>query len=850
MFWLFKADSQKLLELNKDVVKNYNYNTLRSFTLIYGIVLSCLFVITFLPLNIYSRAIYKILFGAYLFNFSILYLLCRTQKKTIVNNIRAFVYIFIFVLFTFNLIFNLLHSQDLPHTMFLCYLVIVPIIFIDIQRNIVITMFSSWIIALAFSFAFKEKQIFLYDFMNTTICFVIGSFIGNSVRKSQLRYMDMKSHKIDKELEVTKAKSEAKSTFLANMSHEIRTPINAILGLNEMIIRESSERPIIQYAEDIKLSGKTLLSLINDILDFSKIEANKIDIINGSYSLDSMINDIVNMLNPRAKSKNLEFKVIVDPSTPNSLYGDEIRIKQCIINILTNGIKYTNEGSVTFKIGWDSISEKSMLLKVEVSDTGVGIKQEDFSKLFAAFKRIDEKSHRTVEGTGLGMSIVMGLLEKMGSSLYVKSEYGKGSKFWFNLQQEIISPLPIGDFQAKLNILNEPHEKYKETFHSPEARILVVDDMKINLNVIQGLLKKTQIQIDTVLSGEDALQSVQKNKYDVIFIDHKMPEMDGIETLHAMQKLASNVSRATPCVALTANAISGAREMYLREGFVDYLSKPVDYSKLEQLLKSYIPKEKILRVDNAQVQKENSFAENKKDEELLDNNVIPIADRLFFANCCKTPGMDARAAIANCGDIDVLKTAVAEYYRTIEEKASLIERYESENDWKNYTIQVHALKSSSRLIGALELSQLAAFLEQCGDKKSVTEIKNKTPELLKLYRGYKLNLKLIADMAGDADLEYQAAERQEEAFATVKDVAILGSEKQVEEIQDFDDNTFKDVMEALKEFIKSSDFKSIKNVIVELKNYDIPESKKKFFEGIEVAAEKEDLETLVNMMEE
>ncbi len=836
-------DGQKLLDLNKDVVRKYNYNTLKSFTLIYSIILFCLLIVSLFS-NLYTRSIYRILFCAYLFNFSVIYLLCRFKENLIINNSKPFVYIFVFVLYTFDIIFNLLSLHDSPYTMFLCYLVIVPVIFIERRRNITIVNLFSWIFALALSFVFKTKYFFLIDLMNTTIAFVIGTIIGNTTRNSQLRYMDMKSHKMDKDLEVMKAKNEAKSTFLANMSHEIRTPINAMLGLNEMILRESTEKNVLHYAEDVKVSGKTLLSLVNDILDFSKIEANRMDIINGVYGLDAMINDLMNMLTPRARAKNLELNLIVDPTIPNSLYGDEIRIKQCIMNMLTNGIKYTNEGSVTFKVGWDSISEKSILLKIEVSDTGIGIKQEDIPKLFTAFRRIDEPQHRTVEGTGLGMSIVMGLLEKMGSTLYVKSEYGKGSRFWFNLQQEITSPIPIGNFQARIATLNEPQSKYKESFHAPNAHILVIDDMKINLNVIQGLLKKTQMKIDCVLSGEEALEKVKKNVYDVIFIDHRMPVMDGIETLHAMQKLPHNVSWNAPCIALTANAIAGAKELYLQEGFVDYLSKPVDYAKLEALLVSYIDKSKIQRVEETQSQEAEKQEETSSTQEYSLVDKASVADRIFFANCCKTAGMDARAAIANCGDVDVLKTAIAEYYRTIEEKSNLIEQYKNNHDWKNYTIQVHALKSSSRLIGATELSRLAAFLEQCGDKKLVTEIENKTPSLLKLYRSYKLNLKLVADMAGDADLEYQEKEKQEVNSASQKEIP----PEPIEPTMEFDEETYKGVIEALKEFVQSGDFGSIKNVIGELKNYKIPESRKNFFAEIKEAANRESLDSLSNIL--
>ena len=384
--------------------------------------------------------------------------------------------------------------------------------------------------------------------------------------------------------------NRAKSAFLANMSHEIRSPINAILGMDEMILRESGEREVLDYAEDIESAGKTLLSIINDILDLSKIEEGKMEILPVQYDLSSLVNDLVNMTRRRAEDKGLRFVVQVDENTPHLLVGDEIRIRQCALNILTNAAKYTERGTVTLQIGYEKLNDEKIMLKLSVSDTGIGMKQEDMDRLFAPFARIEEKRNRNIEGTGLGMSITKQLLLMMGSSLEVQSVYGEGSTFAFAVEQPVAKWEPIGAFAGRYSA-GAQRKAYRELFHAPDARILVVDDTPVNLSVIRGLLKRTRMQIDTAESGAEALRKAEDTAYDVIFIDHMMPEMDGVETLHRLRALPG--AKTVPCVALTANAISGAREMYLELGFSDYLSKPVDGEKLEKLLLKYLPPEKM-----------------------------------------------------------------------------------------------------------------------------------------------------------------------------------------------------------------------------------------------------------------
>ncbi|MCR5302409.1 MAG: response regulator [Lachnospiraceae bacterium] len=391
--------------------------------------------------------------------------------------------------------------------------------------------------------------------------------------------------------------NKAKSRFLANMSHEIRTPINAVLGMDEMIIRESSEKDIRDYAKDIKNAGRTLLSLINDILDFSKIEEGRMEILPTQYELSSVINDIVNMIKSRAQKKGLKFEVTVDPNIPRILYGDEIRIKQVVLNLLTNAVKYTNAGSVKLALSYHKEDEDNISLSFEVTDTGIGMKEEDMNRLYSPFSRIEESRNRTVEGTGLGMSIVRQLLDLMDSHLEVSSVYGEGSRFYFEIRQGIINPEGIGNISDRLSHEKGEEDVYHELFCAPDARVLVVDDTEVNLTVFENLLKQTKMKIDTAVSGAEALELTAENDYDIVFIDHMMPDMDGIETLKSIRD--RDGEKETVYIALTANAVSGAREMYINAGFSDYMSKPVDGRRLEEMIKKYLPEENLLAASSA-----------------------------------------------------------------------------------------------------------------------------------------------------------------------------------------------------------------------------------------------------------
>lgn len=348
--------------------------------------------------------------------------------------------------------------------------------------------------------------------------------------------------------------SEAKGRFLASMSHEIRTPINAVLGMNSMVLRESTESNIREYAMDIQAAGQNLLSLINDILDFSKIEAGKMELVMVDYDFSSVIHDVINMIRTKAETKDLYLKVHIDNNLPARMYGDDVRIRQILINILNNAVKYTEKGGITFSVTGEMNGDEVML-RFSIEDTGIGIKEEDIAKLFSEFERIEEERNRHVEGTGLGMNITIQLLELMNSRLQVESTYGEGSTFSFDLSQKITDAEPIGNLEKRIQNQTE-NFSYEVTFTAPTANVLVVDDNAVNRKVFISLLKETKIKIDEASGGLQCLGLVGLKKYDIIFLDHMMPDMDGIEALHKMKALDQNLSIEAPVIALTANAIS------------------------------------------------------------------------------------------------------------------------------------------------------------------------------------------------------------------------------------------------------------------------------------------------------
>ena len=398
---------------------------------------------------------------------------------------------------------------------------------------------------------------------------------------------------LEENTKLLEQKNEAKNIFLARMSHEIRTPINAVLGMNKMIISETEDENIREYAEDVESAAQALLGIVNEILDLSKIESGKMSLVEGEYDVSSMLYDVSNMIAVRAETKDIDFVLNVDKNIPSTLYGDDVKLRQVLTNILSNAVKYTNEGLVTMAVLCERISDEQngerVKLTYKIKDTGIGIKEEDMPKLFEAFERIEEGRNRAVEGTGLGMSITVQFLKLMNSTLNVESKYGEGSTFSFTVEQKVINDEPIGDFVENFRRRRQKYEN-KTDMSAEGKKVLLVDDNNINRRVFASLLKHTGIQVVEASSGNEALGLVLKEKYDIIFLDHMMPGMDGIETLKALKKLDVNENKnsQTPVIALTANAIEGAKEYYMGEGFDGYMSKPIDTEKLDKLIKQYI----------------------------------------------------------------------------------------------------------------------------------------------------------------------------------------------------------------------------------------------------------------------
>ena len=398
---------------------------------------------------------------------------------------------------------------------------------------------------------------------------------------------------LDEKRKVEEAKEEAvlanqaKGRFLAQMSHEIRTPINAVLGMDEMILRESNEANIKEYAGDIHDAGQLLLSIVNEILDLSKIESGKMEIVETEYDLNKLVEDLTAMISLKAQSKDLMFILDVDKKLPVHLYGDDVRIRQILTNLLTNAIKYTNSGNIRLDI-YGKVQDDTVTLSCTVSDTGIGIKEEHLASLFDEYKRIEDDSNHYVEGTGLGLNITMRLLNLMGSHLQVQSEYGKGSKFFFELKQKVRDSVTIADYlEEKKHSQTKQH--WNGSFIAPDARILVVDDNAINRKVFVKLLSYTQIQIDEAESGFECLDKMKEHRYDIVFLDHMMPEMDGTETLQHIKDMIDYPSEKAVIIALTANALVGAKNQYISEGFDDFLSKPIILKDAEEMILHYLP---------------------------------------------------------------------------------------------------------------------------------------------------------------------------------------------------------------------------------------------------------------------
>jgi signal transduction histidine kinase/DNA-binding NarL/FixJ family response regulator len=529
-----------------------------------------------------------------------------------------------------------------------------------------------------------------------------------------------------REKENAESASKAKSVFLANMSHEIRTPINGILGMDSMLLKECKDESLRDYALNIQSAGQTLLSLINDILDISKIESGKMEILPVTYSVFTVLNDCYNMVAFRAHDKNLEMKMDISPDIPRALFGDEVRIRQVVNNLLSNAVKYTNEGTVTLSVWTEKVDVDPMQgdntsrvdLFIQVKDTGIGIRERDREKLFRDFVRLDEKRNRNIEGTGLGLNLTKQLVDMMGGFISVDSVYGEGSTFKVHMKQQVSDETPLGDFEKlykqHVNVVDAAHER----FEAPEAKILVVDDVQMNLKVFAGLLKDTKIQIDTAMNGADALELIQSKRYDVIFLDHMMPVMDGIEAFRRMKKLEKNPNVITPVVMLTANAVSDARNGYMDEGFSDYMAKPIREEALLATLKKFLSKD-LVKV----LHEEKSEEKNCDSAEAVD--AMPQVDLSEM--------LDTATGLAYCmNDKKFYKEMLDEYVKS--EKTSELKEYFEKGDFEYYRITVHSIKSTSLTIGAVKVYEDAKALEMACKEGNLDFVKQNHELFMEEYR--------------------------------------------------------------------------------------------------------------------
>ena len=577
--------------------------------------------------------------------------------------------------------------------------------------------------------------------VTVTVCIIMVYIILSRL----IRWQDKVNSRMKEAADAATAAGKAKSRFLAQMSHEIRTPINAILGMNEMILRESEDKEILEYSDNIQTAGKTLLSLINSILDFSKIDDGKMEIIPVEYDTVSVIHNLVNSVSPRAASKGLKFITDIDESIPSALIGDDVRLTQVMLNLLTNAVKYTERGSVTFRMVCTERTESEITLSVSVKDTGIGIRDEDIDKIFESFSRLDETRNRNIEGTGLGMAIVTKLLSLMGSKLEVESVYGTGSVFSFEVKQGISDSKPIGN-NIERRSLPERREEKKEKPNFAGAKVLVTDDNEMNLKVARNLMKIFGIVPELAGSGFDTIELMKKNRYDILFLDHMMPKMDGIETLKKLRE-EKLIPESTTVIALTANAVNGARETYLNAGFDDYLSKPIEIEQLEKKLTRYLSRDTGGAVETAA--EDTAVAETAAapaedyDSEVIEfapepdpseagDAVSPSGDMI---KALTDAGIFAKDGLAYCaGDEDFYREMLTDYVSSFDKRTGEIEKTYAENDIKTYGVHVHALKSISRTVGVNDVSELAKSVELASKNGDTEYIGAHHAELIAMYK--------------------------------------------------------------------------------------------------------------------
>ena len=619
--------------------------------------------------------------------------------------------------------------------------------------------------------------------------------------------LEQKNVELEEAINAAKKANSARDIFLANMSHELRTPINTILGLNELIIRESQDEAIKEYALDIRQAGNILLTLVSDILDFTKLEAGQMNLMEGTYDISSLLNDLINGISLQLRKKKLDLELDIAQDIPYKLSGDEIHIRQVISNLLSNAVKYTEKGKITLHLGWKQVSEDEIELDLSVKDTGIGIKKSDIPKLFGVFQRMDSTARSKKDRTGLGLAITNRLADMMGGRLEVQSTYGKGSEFSFFIVQKVIDHTPLGDFEKQYNESLHSTENYTQKFIAPMGRILIVDDNAMNLAVAQGLLKQTRLQIDVAGSGEECLELIKRKTYHLICLDHMMPVMDGVETLHAIKALEGNPSADIPVIALTANAVAGAREFYLNEGFQDYLTKPIDADKFENMLIEYLPDNVVYLT-----QTQNMERDYDKDEAEI---ALDIRESQLYVI-----GFNIRNGLKYMGGDKALYSKVLhDFHLILQEKEEALRDFLKKGDMPGYAIIVHSLKGNARNVGADGLADEAFELEKMSKAGRLEDVEVRSPILFNMMKNMRTGLKVYLD--NEAQAEAEAEEENENP-----------KEKEVLTITE---DEWKKALGELAGRLDDFDGDSVNEKIEELKKYDRPESDKKMLRLCEKA---------------
>lgn len=616
------------------------------------------------------------------------------------------------------------------------------------------------------------------------------------------KQLEQKNVELEEAINAVEKAESARDIFLTNMSHELRTPINTILGLNELILRESQEDTIKEYALDIRHAGNILLTLVSDILDFTKIEAGQMELMDGIYDISSLLNDLINGISIQLRKKKLDLELDIAQDIPYKLSGDEIHIRQIIGNLLSNAVKYTDQGKVTLHLGWKRLSEDEIELDLVVKDTGVGIKEKDISKLFGVFQRMDTITRNQNDSTGLGLAITNRLVEMMGGKLEVQSIYGKGSAFSFKIVQKVVDNAPLGDFEKQYNESLHSTKNYKQKFIAPMGRILIVDDNAMNLAVAQGLLKETRLQIDVASSGGECLELLKRKTYHVICLDHMMPVMDGVETLHAIKKLEGNPSADTPVIALTANAVAGAREFYLNEGFQDYLTKPIDADKFENMLIKYLP-ENVVYLTKDHKESGDAGQENEVELGLMESKLSGI-------------GFNIRNGLKYMGnDMALYSKVLHDFHLILKEKEDALKDFLKKRDMPGYAIIVHSLKGNARNVGADDLADEAFELEKMSKAGQLEDVEVRSPVLFNLMKNMRKDLKVYLDSEDKKNK--------------------ISEEPQGDEKLTISDDEWKIALRELAGRLDDFDGDSVNEKLKELKKYDRPEADKKMLRLCEKA---------------